>query len=273
MERMAERDPVGFLLQRKFPQHLGDSQAREAYEAELRLKSKDEQKALAIQELSAWLEEDERGRFYNQPIANADYDLWSKMSYWTVDEFTALSCGKDPNLVNWGSLEILSESSQFAWNYKTRRDLVLRAQEAGHLPTRVTPHVFLRWAADRMEIPVELQSYVSAQSALPEFLQPNESPDDPVVLKMKIAEQQQLIADLRADLNKSNMAPRERSSLVKLVATMAIKKYGYCPGKPTNAAKSIEEDTTSLGVRVGQTTILKYIREGLEDIPQDALTN
>jgi hypothetical protein len=39
---------------------------------------------------------DENQRVFNRPSAVADFDYWSRMSYWTLDEALALSFGKAP---------------------------------------------------------------------------------------------------------------------------------------------------------------------------------
>ena len=41
---------------------------------------------------------------FNKTKMLADYDYWNKAGYWTVDEFVALSFGKNPELINKGNL-------------------------------------------------------------------------------------------------------------------------------------------------------------------------
>ena len=49
--------------------------------------------------------EDDQRQFFNQPRAAADFDYWSKMTHWTLDEAIALSFGKAPEVVNEKSLK------------------------------------------------------------------------------------------------------------------------------------------------------------------------
>ena len=53
------------------------------------------------EEIAAKAEKEERGRFFNQPHAAADFEHWSKLAHWTLDEAVALSFGKAPERVNW----------------------------------------------------------------------------------------------------------------------------------------------------------------------------
>ena len=45
------------------------------------------------------LEED--NRVFNKPSAVADYTQWAAAAYWTTEEATALSLGRDPRIANW----------------------------------------------------------------------------------------------------------------------------------------------------------------------------
>ena len=43
----------------------------------------------------------ERKLVFNKPEAEADFEYWALASFWTLDEVTALSFGKDPRFVTW----------------------------------------------------------------------------------------------------------------------------------------------------------------------------
>ena len=127
----ADFDAVGYLVERKFgpaarfarvvlPSVMGrpasktdpDFAARvAAYHAEIAaLPPQDLQALVEVErekqgaELAAKAEAEERTRFFNQPLANADFDHWSRTAHWTLDEAVALSMGKAPEHVTWESV-------------------------------------------------------------------------------------------------------------------------------------------------------------------------
>ncbi len=52
--------------------------------------------------------------------ARADFDHWSKMPRWTLEEATALSFGKAPEFVNWDKVKANRGQSSFADGYWKR---------------------------------------------------------------------------------------------------------------------------------------------------------
>jgi hypothetical protein len=56
-------------------------------------------------------------RFFSMPTADVDFDYWSKINYWTIEEAVALSFGKNPEKVYSDALK-LYKSSPFVHNYK-----------------------------------------------------------------------------------------------------------------------------------------------------------
>ena len=116
-----------------------------------------EQRAHLAERAKQKAEEEEKKRPFNQPVADADFCHWAKMSYWTLDEFVALSLGKNPKIVNWPVLQSFERVSPFASKYASRREIVLRAETMGQLWQSTIPGVFLAWA-ERMhfQVPAEL---------------------------------------------------------------------------------------------------------------------
>lgn len=115
---------------------------------------------------------EEQALFFNQPEANADLAYWSKLSLWTLDEAVALSLGKNPERVNWYTLNGGFERfilhaltiSQFPKEFAQRRKLVFRALEAGDLTDPIKPMDFLLWGQDTFDsIPAELMRHVEAR--------------------------------------------------------------------------------------------------------------
>ena len=110
---------------------------------------KDREYQLAIEKAR----QEERGRFFNQPHAGADFEHWSKLAHWTLDEAVALSLGKAPERVNWETVSKYLQLSTFAVQYSRRRELALRAAQWKQLYDPVLPGIFLAWAK-RLEIEV-----------------------------------------------------------------------------------------------------------------------
>lgn len=63
---------------------------------------------------------------------------------------------------------------------------------------------------------------------------------------------------------------RERASMVKLIAAMAIDAYGFDPTEKRNEIPNeIEGIADRLGLNLTSKTIRKYLREGSERLPED----
>lgn len=63
---------------------------------------------------------------------------------------------------------------------------------------------------------------------------------------------------------------RERASMVKLIAAMAIDAYGFDPSeKRSEIPNEIEGIADCLGLNLTSKTIRKYLREGSERLPED----
>jgi hypothetical protein len=89
----------------------------------------------------------ERARFFNKPNAVADFDYWAQAAFWSADEATALSFGKEPDVVNLRSLRKVPDESAFAFKYRRRFKLIRRASQAGGcgIEGRVDPNRLLCW--------------------------------------------------------------------------------------------------------------------------------
>jgi hypothetical protein len=109
------------------------------------------------------------------------------MAYWSPDEAIALSFGRDPRAVNWGTVGEYTEVSPFAKEYENRLGTLRRALKMGDLPRPMTPVKFTAWALGKhYQLPPELVEHVLAfgsdcdaedLSPLQDFLQ---NPPQPV---------------------------------------------------------------------------------------------
>ena len=71
--------------------------------------------------------------------------------------------------------------------------------------------------------------------------------------------------------NKENLIETERTSLLKMILGMAIKKYRYEPGKSKNEATgdgagSILSDLDRIGIKIDSGTIRKYLKEAEDKV-------
>lgn len=90
-----------------------------------------------------WLEEDrkeqveqheaaerfDRGAFFSQPDADANFAYWRVNKTWTIDEATALLLAKNPFIVKWDSLKDLIHASLFARKYQALRNHALSSEQ------------------------------------------------------------------------------------------------------------------------------------------------
>jgi hypothetical protein len=178
-----------------------------------------------------------RGWFFDQPDAQADFEYWSKAEYWTLDEAVAISFGRNPKVVTREALKNYLGKAQFADNYFSRCDLLDRAIQSDRLPKEIPPADFLEWAHQR-SIPIqrELTDYLSA---------------------------------IEATSSQSSAKPLSdtgRDSLLKLVLGMSIDSYGYKVGETRNPATGENRDSIAaalerLDLKLTPDTIRKYLKE------------
>jgi hypothetical protein len=294
------------------------SKARERYRIELGLLPPEELQALVDREnekvnaeWQAKFEEEERQRSFNQPYAVADFDYWSRMAHWTLDEALALSFGKAPEVVSWKVVQPHIQVSQFAWNYARRRELAVRALQWEQLYDPVFPGIFITWAKRmQIEFPPELEVAVAANgqviedwkslydklnASIDERIAPwkeaaakqAETLDDIVVQRDALLAQIESLngecTHLRGELEalKSQrtipaeakpLSMRERDSLLKLVIGLAVKGYGFQPRVARGPTPSeVAGDLEQLGIGLDVDTVRKYLKEGAELLPPDAV--
>lgn len=300
-------DPISFLVIRKFPNtplysELGsdcqlsneeEEVLRESEEYEIELEALDkeslgalykEESEKAERESAEIAEKRESEAWYNQPEVDANFDYWGKMAWWGIDEAIALMLGKNPELVTWAALE--SESKLFpppiVIQFGQIREICRRARAVKQLVDPIEPWQFLAWAKNSgLDLPEALvdaakQNDKPGTDPLANYKsQPNHQSTP--VKNVKVRHTDKEIAGLTAEGDEldrklaaqgENLGPRERSSLLKLILVMAVKKYGYRPGNKNTATgsnrESISSDTEKLGLKMDNETIRKYLKEASE---------
>ena len=305
-------DLIQYLVGRKFPlssfmasesfdeRRLSQEQKEKLrqikrYQSELEQLPNDELQALVDaerqkenQEAIIAAEIKEAERWYNQPDAIADYDFWSKATYWNLDEAIALTLGKDPRQVEWPDLEAITDypTPPFVAKFTEIRELAKRAINYKELFDPAVPSFFLAWARRiDLEMPDQLILAVEKtgirvgewQDLYEELLkrhnemvkEANRKHDEMSEEISKLTETaRQLQSQLDSKAASQGLEPRGRSSLLKLILVMAVKKYGYRPGNKNKATggnrESISSDTQKLGLKMDNETIRKYLNEASE---------
>lgn len=109
---------------------------------------------------------EEKGRFFSKREAEADFNYWSKVEYWTLDESIALLLGKSPEIVTWKSIQAYVNISAFAKQYERLRNLALRAQAMNRGQSAAHPKVVLAWADEvAIQVPKGLREALERQWA------------------------------------------------------------------------------------------------------------
>jgi DNA repair exonuclease SbcCD ATPase subunit len=188
MESFPSKDQIEFLVNRQFRwfsrEHVGEVnilrpsgafrkyrnilEAMNAHKAELLEKAAEgiqnlyeDECAKEQEEKRVKAEQDEAQRFFNRQDAVADVAHWSKTAFWSLDEATALSFGKEPRIVSWKNVKEYTGASAFAYRYERLRDLILRAKTARLFGDPVPPGFYIAWAKrNDIDFPADLEAAV-----------------------------------------------------------------------------------------------------------------
>ena len=84
--------------------------------------------------------------FFNRSEATANFEHWGRAAYWSAEEATALSFGKNPKRVTKHNLiELALGMSPFVQTFKDRLFLIERAVQHGDLDEQIVPARLLMW--------------------------------------------------------------------------------------------------------------------------------
>jgi hypothetical protein len=161
MFKLPDFDPITFLVARKFPgaptiapRHY-DEARRRLWEAAQKFRGELEampsetfdallkaEQGLSSREYQTRAEEQERQYIFNSAIASADFDHWTRLPYWSLDEAVALSFGRASEIVSWKVIQPHYGASLFAGRYAKRRQIALRFEALKQLTDPVMPSFF-----------------------------------------------------------------------------------------------------------------------------------
>jgi hypothetical protein len=172
------------------------------------------------------------------------YDYWSKASYWSLDEATALLLERNPNRINLTFVRQDPKRSSFGLKYRSLHELLRRAAVARQIRSSTNPGSLIAWAKhNRIEVPEALEAAVRRQG--------HQVAD----WKAAYDRQAEELASLRERVTRvqgeqsNRLGTRERESLLKLIIGMAVKGYGHDPKASRNTTtKDIAGDLRLIGL-------------------------
>ena len=196
----------------------------------------------------------------------ADYDRWSKAPYWTAEEATALSYGKNPRVVNWAFLSSCPEHP-FARQYNDRLDHVIRAQKLGQLPSLIQPPEFIRFARPLgIEFPAELETAIGQIS--------RDGVRDWQAEYAALARERDTLAAKRDAFERTPQLDKpllesERRTMLTIIAATAVAGYGFVPSGNSKIPQEIVDDLAKMGLSLDVKTVRKYLQSAAELIPPE----
>jgi hypothetical protein len=265
----------------------------EKYREELEALPKSEIKTRYGEEFAKKRLEDDQRRFFNQPSANADYDYWSKMAHWTLDEAIALSFGKNPKVVYPGRLSNFpSYTSPFVEEFEKLKELTERAHTWKKLYDPVLPIIFVKWTTD-MDIPFSLELankvrekaknfvdwkikydalWEETKTSIEKLIASSEDSNQTIKKLNEILElKDQKITELETSQPQAKpLHTKEQETLLKMIVGMAVGGYAYDPNASrTSTAKEISDDLLRLGLSLDQDTVRKWLKEATSHYPPE----
>lgn len=262
----------------------------ESYKTKLKGMPKQELKTLYQEELDKQNQEDDERRFFNQKNTHADFDYWSKMSEWSMEEAIALSFSKNPEIVTVKRIEgVLSYTSPFVEKYLKLKELAIRAKKANNFTDAsipmpndpIRPYKYVEWIQrNNLDFPPELADKVSRvhitnkppKSDLEKAMERLErasrpSPFEKGIEQLKVSAKR--VAEKERAQKPKPLLTREKETLLKIIIGMAIDAYGYDPRATRSPfPKELEGILGGLDISVSDDTIRDKLKEAMELLPQ-----
>ena len=216
-------------------------------------------------------EREERDRFFNLPSAEADFEYWSKLDLWSLDEATALSLNKNPRIVNLDLLQPHVASSPFALEYGNRFEMARRAAQCGLLRDPCAPSEYLNWAVRKdFLLPMGLREHVAkfGDDQLSELQQAKE-------LIVKLTSEcdtlrvglEELQAEVVSQSKRPEAIAKEQLSMNIIIYAATTKRYRFDTAKERNTATAvIMRDINDCGLELDDQTILKVLRNAASEV-------
>lgn len=288
------RDKIEFLVKQKFPSstiiktmfniaQIGNGEVDktddyleiEKYENELKSKSDEELNNLHYS-LKRKLELQHRKNFVFYRIDTPDYEYWSKLGYWNIEEAIALTFDKDPNKLTYAVMA--NAEKEYSNNYDyvkyiKRKEIILRAVEVGKLQEKIEPFYFVEWAFEN-EIPVPLKLYdlVIEKSGLDlnykeKFYAIQEQYNkEREAFKNEI---EKLCEELEHLKSRKYEKSKRDNQLYKIIISLAI-KYGFNPNnKKQDSTSKIIDLVNKAGLEISDNNVREIVKEAYDRFAED----
>lgn len=188
------------------------------------------------------------------PVAADNYDLigWARRPVWTPDEAACISLGFNPTTAVLEIIYNIPEPYKIATRlFKEvfdRSDIIVQANRSGRLDADGSTVDIMRWFLHlEMAMPKQLANKVIQFHSAPTELGPDE-----------------FSTEIASD---DDLGNRERNTLLKMIAAMAVEQYNYDPSAArSDVAKNIEHDLDSVGLHLDQKTINKWLKIAAKQI-------
>lgn len=182
-------------------------------------------------------------------MAFQDYKFWARKAHWVPVEAILISLGLKPTDELLDLVDALDNNSfkacKLLKEYDERLELLFAANRSGRLSEDSTPPEILKW-------------FEKQEFSMPEGLLD-------AVRRFQCDE-----INVPVQPSENNFSDRERETLLRLVAAMAVRGYMFKPDAARNpATKDIQDDLELLGIGLDQKTILKWLRESTNLISPD----
>lgn len=173
-----------------------------------------------------------------------DYSFWARKTYWLPAEAVLISLGfrpEDKLIQLFDQLDNRSfKMCRLLNEYYERLELLYAENRSGRLTQESDPPEILEW-------------FEKQEFSLPEGL----------VAATRRFQCEEIRASAPSPEN--YLSNRERETLLRLVAAMAVRGYSFNPNAARNpATKDIQDDLDHLGIGLDQKTILKWLREATD---------
>ena len=167
---------------------------------------------------------------------------WILAPTWSLDQGVAFSMNVDVptkriSLAS-GARKIKDSQRQ---EYNRRREFAIKAVRQNQLSLEPTPREFIEWAST-VGFPFHGEWIVAIPT--PHNEAPASEPSE-----------------------KRELGSREHETLLKLIAGMVVKKYGYVPDLRTQAISKIVNDMAEIGFEISDDTVRAKVRAGIELLP------
>lgn len=200
------------------------------------------------------------------PYLPADFEHWSKCTYWNNIEAACLSLGIGPMLViNATDTQLQSDAETFH-EISKRAQLTSRAIEAEVLQQSSSPHTWLAWFEEmNISVPSDLSAWVKKIPDFEKFGMVRLSSDRASSIFSEIDEIKAAISGNKLEAQSPGAKTKEINSLEKIVLVMALSGYAYDPfGQNSNLAKELVDDAAKNGIAISEDTVRKYLKRAVE---------